>query len=656
MTLGVDVGGTFTDFVWWDGARVRTAKASSTPDQSDAVIGGAAELLGDEQTTVFLHGTTVATNALLERRGARVALVTTAGFEDVVEIARQDRPSLYDSAVTRAEPLVDRELRFGVRRLADDDIWTSEELDDVAAAVHDSEADAVAVCLLYGHAHPDREQHVADALIRRHPGLGVSLSSAVVPEFREYERTSTTVVNAFLAPETGSYLRHLEERSKAAGIGGDVMVMRSSGGLIPIDAAASLPAAILLSGPAGGVVAAAAIGDAVGCRRVISFDMGGTSTDVARIEEGVPEVSYERSIEGVPVRMPSIAIHTVGAGGGSVGWVDPGGALRVGPRSAGANPGPACYGRGGVEPAVTDANLRLGRIGAESRLGGTLTLDTTAADRAIDSVGAQLGLSTDETADGMLEIVEAHMERAIRQVSVEEGADPRGAHLLAFGGAGGLHATALARRLEMAGVVVPAFAGVFSAFGLLLSPPRIDLASSYTITRASAAELTARLAELRDTSTARFARDISEPPSAVQLRADVRYVGQAHETSVDVAADMRFADLADRFHRAHHDRNGFSRPHDPVEIVTLRAACLGRPAITLADVPSHRPSGEPRRGVRSVRTSSGVTSADVWWRPGLDVGAVVVGPAIIEETEATTFLAGGERAEVHESGALVIEW
>jgi N-methylhydantoinase A len=657
VTLGVDVGGTFTDLVWWDGASVRTSKTSSTPDQSDGVIAGATALLGGEATEAFLHGTTVATNALLERRGASVALVTTAGFEDVIEIARQDRPSLYDSTVSRADPLVDRAHRFGIRRLDAGESWGEDEIAEVVRSLRLAGTDSVAVSLLYGYAQPDQERRLAEAIAGGvAPQPGISLSSTVVPEFREYERTSTTVVNAFLSPETSTYLRHLRERSEAARLPGDIMVMRSSGGLIPIETAADLPAAILLSGPAGGVVAAAAIGDAVGCGRVISFDMGGTSTDVARIENGVPEVSYERSIEGIPVRMPSIAIHTVGAGGGSVGWVDAGGALRVGPRSAGANPGPAAYGRGGIEPTVTDANLHLGRIGHDTRLGGTLELDARAASTAMVSIGERLALSTDATAEGMLEIVEAHMERAIRQVSVEEGADPRGAHLLAFGGAGGLHATALARRLDMAGVVIPAFAGVFSAFGLLLSPPRIDLATSRTIARDAADQLRDALAQIHRGALARFADDIGQAPRQVQLRADARYVGQAHETSVDVEIDMSWDAMAERFHKAHYERNGFSRPQDPVEVVTVRAAALGQPALRLADVPAHTPAGEPRRGTRGVRTSTGEAQATVWWRPALATGTAVVGPAIIEEAEATTYLAPGERATVHDSGALVIEW
>ncbi len=656
MTLGVDVGGTFTDIVWWDGERLLTAKTPTSVDQSDAVIAGSVELLAGRLTGALLHGTTVATNALLERRGARVSLVTTEGFEDVIEIGRQNRPSLYDPFADRSRPLVERSSRHGLRRLSDGDSWSDRELADLAARVAAGRPDSVAISLLYGYAHPGDEERVAAALP---PDVEISRSSVVAPEFREYERATTTIVNAFLAPETGTYLQHLHARVRDAGLPGQVMVMRSSGGLIPIERAAELPVSILLSGPAGGVVAAAAIGELLGDRRLVSFDMGGTSTDVARIDGGIPEVSYERWIEGFPIRMPSVAIHTVGAGGGSVGWIDAGGALRVGPRSAGAHPGPACYGKGAAEPAVTDANLELGRIGGGSRLAGDLHLHPAAASVALGAVGERLGLTGRETARGMVDVVEAHMERAIRKVSVEEGADPRGARLVAFGGAGGLHATALARRLEMAGVIVPPIAGVFSAFGLLLSPPRVDLARSLTVREDTAAALAGRLAELRGQAAGEFFDDTGADPREVRLVADVRYIGQAHETSIPVDETMDWRAVADRFHRAHHLRNGFARAGDPVEIVTIRAAAIGKPTMTIDELPPVRPTGEPVRPRRQVVTSDSGQSpneVDVWWRPALVPGTELVGPAVVEELEATTFVADGERVRVHETGALEIEW
>jgi N-methylhydantoinase A len=640
VTLGVDVGGTFTDLVWWDGERVRVAKTSSTPDQSDGVVAGSGELLGERASPLLVHGTTVATNALLERAGARVVLVTEPGFGDVLEIGRQARPSLYDPFADRAEPLVASEDRIE---------WDGSR--EPAAMVAARRPEAVAVVFRYSFRDPGPERRVETALA----GLDVPVvaSHRVIAEFREFERTSTTVMTAYLRPRVAAYLRHLHDRIVPRHAE-RLLVMRSSGGLIPPDDAAELASAILLSGPAGGVVAAASLGTALGHRRIIGFDMGGTSTDVCRIEDGRPEVAYERSIDGLVVRMPSVAVHTVGAGGGSIGWRDPGGALRVGPHSAGALPGPACYGRGGSEATVTDANAVLGRLG--SLLAGGVGLDTAAAHRAVGRLGASFDLDPVPTAEGMLEVVEATMERAVRAVSVEEGADPRQAYLVAFGGAGGLHATALARRLEMAGVVVPPWAGVFSALGMLLSPPRRDEARSVLLVETAESQLDAAMAEVADAAAAGLGESSGAAPERVETIADVRYLGQAHELAVPYEAGMGWAALAERFHAVHADRNGFARPGDPIEVVTVRAAAVGRPAVAWADLPAHRPVGEPGRSPRLVSLAGEPTTVPVWWRPGLPPGFEVVGPAVVEETEATIWVGPGERAIVHPVGALEISW
>ncbi len=622
VTLGVDVGGTFTDFAAWDGHRLRVAKTSSTPDQSDAVATGGRALI-DEPMSLMVHGTTVATNALLERTGARTALITEEGFEDLIEIGRQHRPSLYDPFADRAEPLVPRSLRFG---------WTPGQ------SIAEIDADAVAVCLRYSFLDPAGEEAIVAEMIRR--GLPVSASHRVAPEFREFERTSTTVVNAYLKPAVAEYLRLLEAKV-VPDVAARVMVMRSSGGLMSVSEAATLPAAILLSGPAGGVVAAAAVGAALGHRHVISFDMGGTSTDVCRIEDSTPQLGFEREIDGLVVRMPTVAVHTVGAGGGSIGWLDPGGALRVGPRSAGALPGPASYRRGGSQPTVTDANVVLGRMAGV--LAGSLLLDESAAGRAL--AGLSASLDTGQAALGVVEVVQATMERAIRAVSVEQGADPRRAALVAFGGAGGLHATALARRLDMAGVVVPPFAGVFSALGLLLSPPRTDLSRSVLLR--SEEGLDAALETL-----------IASAPESGEITTavDVRYVGQAHETSVPFRPGEGWLVLADRFHTAHEKQNGFSRRTDPIEAVTVRLAAVGAPALRFEDLPEHRPQGEALRGERAVLTESGEVDARVWWRPGMAAGEELTGPAVIEDGESTTWIGTGERATLHTNGSLVVDW
>ncbi|MDF1596475.1 MAG: hydantoinase/oxoprolinase family protein [Acidimicrobiia bacterium] len=657
MTLGVDVGGTFTDLAWWDGTQLKVGKTSSTPDQSEGVVAGARDVTGGRQVATLLHGTTVATNALLEHNGARTALVTTDGFADIIEIGRQDRPSLYDSFVDRPDPLVPAGRRFGAReRSSLTGAYGSAPagLEELAAAVAATAPEAVAVSLLYGFASPDHEEAVRDALAAVLPGIPLSMSSEVVGELREYERTSTTVLNAYLTPVMASYLQRLVERAHQAGLPEDVLVMRSSGGLMDIGAAGLLPAAALLSGPAGGVVATAALGVAMGHGRLISFDMGGTSTDVCRIEGGRPEVSYERAVAGYPCRMPSVAVHTVGAGGGSVGWIDSGGALRVGPRSSGARPGPACYDRGGDEPAVTDANLTLGRMGPETLLAGSVRLRPERARAALERLGANLDLTAEEAALGIVEIVEAHMTRAIRAVSVEEGADPRDAMLVAFGGAGGLHATALARNLEMAGVVIPPFAGVFSAFGLLLSPPRHDLALSVLLRDGEYLDEQALALERAATHT--FRVHTGRAPTSVEIVADVRYLGQAHETSVRYHPGEGWDALAGSFHLAHRERNGFARSGDPVEVVTLRAEAVGDPAMTWDDLPVFRSTGEKERGSREILTADGPVRASVWRRAGLPVGGEVSGPAVIEEGEATTYLGPGERAVVVDSGALEVSW
>ncbi|MCP4306791.1 MAG: hydantoinase/oxoprolinase family protein [bacterium] len=637
--LAVDVGGTFTDLVGWDGAQVQTGKvASTTADQSVGVVAGARTLGGNPSR--FLHGTTVATNGLLERRGAVTALVTSPGFKDVIEIGRQDRPSLYDSFADRPVPLVERRHRF--------EAATSVDLDGLPG-----EVEAVAISLLYGFENAAAEQELADAIAQRWPHLSVSLSSDVAPEFREFERTSTTILNAYLSPETRRYLDGLAGRAEDAGLPSDIEVMRSSGGLIPIAQASRLPASILLSGPAAGVVAAGAMGEVLGRDRLVSFDMGGTSTDVCRIENGRPEVLYERPVAGYPCRMPSVAIHTVGAGGGSIAWVDDGGSLRVGPRSSGATPGPACYGHGGVEPAVTDANVALGRINPTGILAGSLSVQSELADTALRAVGDELGLSAAATALGIATVVEEIMAGAIRAVSIEQGADPRSGYLVAFGGAGGLHATALARRLDMAGVIIPPFAGVFSALGLLLSPPRADAARSNLLE--DGGRLDTEIAEVIEGAERRL-RAGRASVEATTAFADVRYHGQSHETTVQYAQGEGWGALVDRFHEMHLERNGFARRNDPVEVVTVRAESVGQPLLQWSDLPEVGPRGELERPPRQVLTDSEELTARVVNRTALGTGMEIVGPAIVEEAEATTYLAPGERAVVHASGALEVEW
>jgi N-methylhydantoinase A len=636
MTLGVDVGGTFTDVALWDGDRLRTAKASTATNQSDSVLEGCREVTDHDD--VLLHGTTVATNALLERRGARTALITDDGFTDVIEIARQDRPSLYDVFADRPSPLVPRAGRFAAG--------------DASTLVEDLrryEPESIAVSLLHAYRDGGRERDIAAALADTFP-VPISLSHAVVGEFREFERTSTTILNAYLTPAVAQYLRALELATADAGLANRVEVIRSSGGLMSLAGAQALPAAVLLSGPAAGVVAAAALGRSLGIDELVSFDMGGTSTDVCRIVNGQPDVTYERAVDGFACRMPSVAVHTVGAGGGSVAWRDTGGALRVGPTSAGAWPGPAAYGRGGTLATVTDANVVLGRFDGHRTLAGGLALHRDAAHDVTAILAAELDLPTDAAAWGMLQIVEAHMERAIRGVSVEQGADPRGASLVSFGGAGGLHATALARALGMNGVFIPPHCGVFSALGLLMSPQRADAARSTHLTS------TAGLDELLDEVATQARQALTATATDVRLLVDVRYIGQAHETTIDIPTPLNWDSITTRFHEAHAQRNGFARRDDPIEIVTVRAEATAPAALRWDDLPAPTPDGDANRGTIELCTPQGTVEAQLVRRAGLAEGAEIVGPAIVTEDHATTHLAADERAKVDASGTLVVEW
>jgi len=588
MRVGVDTGGTFTDVVTDDG---RITKVLSTPaDPGEAVRDGVAAVRGAEPRPALLgHGTTVATNALLEGTGAPVALVTNEGLADVIEIARQDRPSLYDPAVVRPTPLVPRELRLEVAGRLGPDGRELAPLGPVPAVP--AAAEAVAVCLLHADLSPAHEAAVAAAL--RAQGHDVTCSHEVSPEMREVERTVTTVVNASLRPRCRAYLRGLAE------VADEVLVMSSAGGLLPLEEAAELPAALLLSGPAGGVRAGAAAAVANGFPHAITFDMGGTSTDVCLVLDGQPAPAAQRAVGGHTVRFPSLDIHTIGAGGGSIAAIDPGGALVVGPRSAGADPGPACYGRGGTQPTVTDADLVAGRIPAGAAFGG-LELDVAAARAALDRAGV--------SAEGVITVVDAAMERALRQVSVERGVDPRGLALVAFGGAGPLHACALAEALDMAAVIVPARAGVLSAAGILTSPRQRTLVRSWA-RPADRDGLEAALAALAAEATRRVG-----PDAEVTTALDCRYAGQSHELTVpDLAA----------FHAEHERRNGFARPDAPVEVVALRATATLPPAVDLLALPA------PER-------------------------ATGVGPVALAEPDCTIWVPAGWEATVGAAGALVL--
>jgi N-methylhydantoinase A/oxoprolinase/acetone carboxylase beta subunit len=598
LQIGVDTGGTFTDLVTADGD---VTKVLSTPEDLVRAVQGAIADAAPPGTAarpeLLAHGTTVATNALLERRGAAVALVTNEGLADVIEIGRQDRPSLYDQLASRPEPLVPRGWRYEVagRLAADGSVLAPvdpEGLPDI-----DGDVEAVAVCLLHADIEPAQERVVAEALRAR--GHDVSCSHEVSPEMREVERTVTTVINAALRPRCRSYLRGV------ADLADDALVMTSAGGLLPAAEAAELPAALLLSGPAGGVRAGAAAAVANGFPDAITFDMGGTSTDVCLVIGGSPAPAAEREVAGFTVRFPALDVHTIGAGGGSIARIDPGGALVVGPHSAGADPGPACYGRGGVDATVTDANLVAGRIPADAAFGG-LRLDTGAAVRALDQAGV--------TADGVTAVVDANMERALRAVSVERGVDPGRLGLVAFGGAGPLHACALAEALGMPAVIVPARAGVLSAVGLLTAPRRRHVVRSWPNPQDQTG--LAEALELLGKEAAALVGPGAEA-TTVETALDCRYRGQSHELTVPSVGE---------FHDEHRRRNGYARPEEPVEVVALRAVATRPPTVAAAELPAvARLTGEVR------------------------------GPAVIAEPDCTIWVADGWVAQAGADGALLMQ-
>jgi N-methylhydantoinase A/oxoprolinase/acetone carboxylase beta subunit len=586
VIVGVDTGGTFTDVVDESGAVVKVLSNREEPARS--VETG----LDRRHAELLCHGTTIATNALLERRGATVALVTNRGFADVIEIARQDRPALYDQWADRPESLVPRHLRFEVDGRLD---AAGNEIEPVGPAPGiPGDAEAVAVCLLHADLDSGHEQAVV-AELRGH-GHDVTPSSDVSPEFREYERTVTAVVNAYLRPVCGPYLERMGD------LADDVLVMTSAGGLMPAEEAAQLPVALLLSGPAGGVQAAAAAAKAAGFADAVSFDMGGTSTDVCLILGATPEPAPGRTAAGFPIRLPSLDIHTIGAGGGSIARIDPGGALAVGPRSAGADPGPACYGRGGTEPTVTDADLVLGRIPADATFGDLGRLDVDAAKAALERAGV--------SAEGVVEVVDAAMERAVRLVSVERGVDPTGLALVAFGGAGPLHACAVAEALGMAAVVVPPRAGVLSAVGLITSPRQRELVRSWP-TPGDHAGLEEALQKLADEARATVGRSEVGVTTAV----DCRYAGQSHELTVATVDD---------FPDEHRRRNGYVRPGAAIEIVALRARAWSPPPLSYDDL---GPAGDRN---------------------------AAEGPTVLAEPDCTVWVPDGWTAEVGGGGAWIL--
>jgi N-methylhydantoinase A len=654
MLLGVDVGGTFTDAVLLDGGAVHTAKVPTTPREESLGVMRAVEAVleragaGAEAVEVFAHGMTVGTNALLEERGARTALIATRGFADLLEIGRQNRPHLYRLCAPKPAPLVEPDLRFeAAERIGPEgtvEPLEDEECERLAAAVEASGADSVAICLLFSYLDPSHERRIAEHLRRRLPGVHVSASHEVLPRFREYERCSTTVIDAYLSPLLGRYLGRLGEAAAAADLPRP-LVMSSAGGIAPAEEAARAGAWSVLSGPAGGAVGAGLLARLSGDGNALGFDMGGTSCDVCVVEGGEVRRTEGREIDGRPIQLPMVDVHTVGAGGGSIGWRDPGGALRVGPRSAGADPGPACYGRGGTEPTVTDANLLLGRLDGSSELAGGVVLDADAAERAIAGLGRSLGLDPLETAAGILRVVDQEMVRALRVVTVERGVDPRGFALLPFGGAGPMHAAAIAAELGIETILCPRAGGVLSALGLCVSDRRRDTARTVMLSGndMGAERIGAEVAAMMEEAGAGLDREVE-----ARVTYKLRYAGQAFELPVPGPVDPDPEELVEGFERAHEERYGHRDPDGEVVLVDIELAIV---------VPG--PAPQPRAAEGGVEQGSRRVHFDGEWfetpvlrgEPAAGTGAE--GPVVFELPEATCLFPPGWTITVDNHGTIV---
>jgi N-methylhydantoinase A len=672
--IGVDVGGTFTDFHVHDdeSGAMHIHKTPSTPDNpATAVLRGLEELaqaMGGDLAAVsrLSHGTTIATNAMLQRRGGKVALLVTEGFRDLLEIGRQIRPHMFSFQQDHPAPLVPRERRLEAaeRVLYDGTVHRplrAEAIARAVAEVRDSGADCLAICLIFGFINPDHEQQLRQAIQTALPDLHISIASEVQPEFREYERLSTTVLNAYLQPVMASYLSEFEDRVGKMMPNAALGINQSAGGLMTPARARQLPIRTALSGPAAGVVGAIDAARSAGLANVITLDMGGTSADVCLIREGEAEVAHDRWIEGFPVRLASVDVNAVGAGGGSIAWFERDGLMKVGPQSAGASPGPACYGLGGTEPTVSDANLVLGRLSPQGLLGGGMALDEAAARTALGGAAARLGMTIERTAHGLLGIVVANMVRAIRAISVERGHDPRDFVLLPFGGAGPLHAADVAGALGITRMLVPPAPGILCARGLVVS----DLREGFVISRltpltpAAMTGIEANLSELADRTAAWFDdAGVADGARQTQFSLDMRYIGQNYELQVELDGGGNSLDILRRAFFAAHERNyGYHNPDDPVEVVNLRVTAIGR--LRSPDSPPGAPAvgAATPQGRRPV-WFDGLAPLDtpVHDRAALGPGHEFTGAAVIEQLDATTLLGPGDHCRVDDAGNLLVEF
>jgi N-methylhydantoinase A len=674
--LGVDTGGTFTDLCVFEETTgdVMITKIPSTPaNPALAVTDGIRKLIkregiSPEELCFLIHGTTVATNALLEHKGARTALVTTEGFEDVLHIGRQNRPKLYDFRASRPAPVVPRHLRFGVpeRVLHTGEVFRT--LDEAKAReiveeIREQGIRSIAVSLIHSYANPIHERKIESIVSEILPEAHVTVSAEVLPEFREYERTSTVCINAYVMPKVNDYVADLERQMKDMGIASDLYIMQSNGGVITARTARRMSARTVLSGPAGGALTGVFLSRAIERPDVITIDMGGTSSDICLIEGGTPRLTTESEIGGYPIKLPMIDINTIGAGGGSVARIDAGGALQVGPESAGADPGPVCYGRGGTEPTVTDANLVLGRLNPAGLLDGEMPLEL---DRAIEvleeKIARPLGLDVYRAAEGIISVVNANMIRGIRRVSVERGYDPREFVLVPFGGAGPMHGVELAQALNMKEIAVPAHPGISSAVGMLSADVRHDYVQTHISVseNADVSRIQSIFEEMEAQGTSQLDREGFPGPAVVLIRsADMRYIRQSYELSVPVqGGSLTGPDLAtitETFHDLHGKAYGYARNAEAVEFVNLRVVALGKlPEFRVKQKTSETGEDPEPIHFREVTFGGRALTTPVYSRDSLPEGVEIQGPAIVEQMDSTITVLPDYRAVSDRFGNLLI--
>jgi N-methylhydantoinase A len=676
--IGVDVGGTFTDVFLLNETTGQLAvhKVSSTPeDPSKAIIRGVSEILQiqeipPDRVTYLAHGTTVATNAIIERKGGKVGLLTTLGFRDLLEIGRQTRPKLYDLHLDYPPPIVTRDLRLEIteRVLHTGEVFIpldEQSVQNQIKLLKENKVDAVVICLLYSYLNPSHEVRIKEMVREAMPDCYLSVSHEVLPEFREYERLSTATLNASLMPVMDIYLRNFQKEAKKIGVLTSPRINQCNGGVMSVDTACQFPIRTALSGPSAGVIGALFIGNAMNQLDLITFDMGGTSTDVCLLEKGISSISNDRWVGGYPAKIPSVDVNAVGAGGGSIAWIDLDGLMKVGPKSAGASPGPACYGLGGTEPTVTDANVTLGRLNPEYLLGGRMKINKLLAESALTRLGEQLGLGLTETAHGVIRIVTANMVKAIRTISIERGYDPKEFSLLAFGGAGPLHAVGVARELDISKVVVPLNPGILCAMGLIVADARNDyVKTSLMEMNAADTQKINQIFEQLEKEASYWLTQEGFDPSAQRLSRsiDMRYAGQNFELPVEVPAHpLKASDietLISRFYVEHEKNYGHFMPGEPMQLVSFRVTAQGIiPKLQLQKIGHLKQKGASSRvGHREVYFDATVPlSTPVYDRTRLCPGDRITGPAVIEQMDSTTLIFPEDGAEIDDLLNIIIK-